>query len=170
LAILKNLFPDQYLDSVYNIDYDALKNAGITNLLFDIDNTLSPFDILEPYPETVELFADLQHRGFKIGLLSNNHHVRVEAFNANLQLPCVAKARKPGKLGLSRVMKQLDAVSLNTALIGDQVFTDVWCAKRNGLLSILVRPLCERDEPLVKLKRTLEKFVIQIYLKNTDKV
>jgi len=170
LAILKNLFPDQYLDSVYSIDYDALQNAGITNLLFDIDNTLSPFDIADPYPETIELFANLQRRGFKIGLLSNNHHARVEAFNAELQIPCVAKARKPGRLGLTRAMEQLGANSSNTALIGDQVFTDVWCAKRNGLLSILVRPLSERDEPLVKLKRTLEKFVIRMYLRSTDNV
>ena len=165
MVILKNLFPDQYLDSVYSIDYDALQRAGITNLLFDIDNTLSPFDIADPYPETVELFADLQRSGFKIGLLSNNHHARVEVFNAALQVPSVAKARKPWVFGLSHVMEQLGADSSNTALIGDQVFTDVWCAKRNGLLSILVRPLSERDEPLVKLKRKLEKFVIQMYLR-----
>ena len=164
MAIFKNLFPDQYLDSVYSIDYDALKQAGITNLLFDIDNTLSPFDILDPYPETVELFADLHNRGFKIGLISNNQHARVEGFNALLRVPSIAKARKPAGAGLAQLMKQLGASSSDTALIGDQVFTDVWCAKRNGILSILVKPLSERDEPLVKLKRKVEKFVIRMYL------
>ena len=164
MAILKNLFPDQYLDSVYSIDYDALQRAGITNLLFDIDNTLSPFDIADPYPETVALFTDLHQRGFKIGLLSNNHYSRVEAFNIQLQLPCVAKARKPGSAGLLKLMAQLGATNTTTVLIGDQIFTDVWCAKRNGLLSILVRPLSERDEPLVKLKRKVEKFIIQLYI------
>jgi len=162
----KNLFPDQYLDTIYDIDYDALQRAGITNLLFDIDNTLAPYDVADAYPQTAELFADLHRRGFKIGLFSNNKHARVESFSAPLGVPYISKARKPGSQGLIRAMNQLGASASNTALIGDQVFTDVWCAKRNGLLSILVKPLSQRDEFWVKFKRTLEKFVIQIYLKS----
>ena len=162
--ILKNLFPDQYVDSVYDIDYGALGRAGITNLLFDIDNTLAPFDVADPYPQTAELFDDLHKRGFKVGLLSNNRHARVVSFNATLGVPSISKARKPGRGGLDKAMAQLGATPATTALIGDQIFTDVWCAKRNGVLSILVLPLSERDEFFVKIKRNLEKFVIKMYL------
>ena len=164
--MFNKLFPDKYFDSVYDIDYGALRLAGVSYLVFDIDNTLAPFDVSEPYPQTIKLFADLRFQGFNICLLSNNSHARVEAFNARLGVASVARARKPGRGGLHRALAQLGAANSNTAIIGDQIFTDVWCAKRNGLLSVLVKPVCPgRDEFMVRIKRVLEKYVIRQYLK-----
>lgn len=36
------LFPDEYLDSTYVINFDDLYAQGYRGLLFDIDNTLVP--------------------------------------------------------------------------------------------------------------------------------
>ena len=163
------LFPDQYMDSVYDIDYEALMSAGITNLIYDIDNTLQPFDVADPSLETVELFAGLRGRGYRICLLSNNSHARVESFSAPLQhlsVAFVARAGKPGRRGLSRAMAMIGATNADTALIGDQVFTDVWCAKRNGVYSILVKPLSRRDELSVKIKRIAERPIVRMYLRS----
>lgn len=163
------LFPDQYLDSVYDIDYGALMRAGITNLIYDIDNTLAPFDVAEPFPKTLELFAGLRGRGFNICLLSNNSHARVEGFCvslSHLDVGFVAKAGKPGRRGLRRAMALVGATGASTALIGDQVFTDVWCAKRSGVYSILVKPLSGRDEFTVRIKRALERQVLKLYLRS----
>ena len=164
--MIANLFPDQYLESVHDIDYDALMCAGIKNLIFDIDNTLAPFDVAEPYPKTVGLFGGLRAQGFKICLLSNNSYLRVQGFNAPLDVAFVARAHKPAGYGLERAMALIDASRHNTALIGDQIFTDVWCANRNGLVSILVKPIAARDEFTVKLKRRLERYVINLYLRS----
>ncbi|MCL2616998.1 MAG: YqeG family HAD IIIA-type phosphatase [Defluviitaleaceae bacterium] len=158
-----NLFPDQYLNSVYDIDYPALKHAGITSLIFDIDNTLAPFDIAEPFPQTIRLFGELHGLGFNICLLSNNSYARVEAFNQALGVHSVARAGKPGRRGLDQALGKLGS-STSTALIGDQLFTDVWCSKRNGLLSILVKPVSPRDELPVKAKRFLEIPIMKLYL------
>ena len=162
------LFPDQYMDSVYDIDYDALMNAGIANLIYDIDNTLAPFDVAGPFQRTVELFAGLRGGGFKICLLSNNSHARVESFSApliHLEVVFVAKAGKPGRRGLFRAMAMIGATCADTALIGDQIFTDVWCAKRSGVHSILVKPLSQREEFSVKIKRMAEKPILKMYLR-----
>ena len=35
-------FPDQYLDSAYEIDFEGLYAKGYRGLIFDIDNTLVP--------------------------------------------------------------------------------------------------------------------------------
>lgn len=157
------------MDSVYDIDYDGLMKSGITNLVYDIDNTLAPFDVPEPFPETLNLFADLRGRGFRICLLSNNSHARVEGFCAKLsqlEVAYVARAKKPGRQGLSKAMSLIGATYANTALIGDQIFTDVWCAKRSGVCSILVKPLSDRDEFTVKIKRPIERQVLKAYMRS----
>ena len=35
-------FPDEYLDSAYEIDYEKLYEEGYRGLIYDIDNTLVP--------------------------------------------------------------------------------------------------------------------------------
>ena len=36
------LYPDEYMDSTYAIDFKKLYNDGYRGILFDIDNTLVP--------------------------------------------------------------------------------------------------------------------------------
>ena len=51
-------------------------------------------------------------------------------------------------------------------MIGDQIFTDVWGAKRMKIYSILVEPLSKNDPFRVKWQRPIENFIIKNYLKN----
>lgn len=44
-----------------------------------------------------------------------------------------------------------------TLFIGDQLFTDVWGAKRSGIRSILVKPIHPKEEIQIIFKRQLEK-------------
>ena len=52
-----------------------------------------------------------------------------------------------------------------TALIGDQVFTDIWCGKRLKVKTILVKPISNKDFITVRIKRVFEKSVVSAYLK-----
>ena len=61
-------FPDEYLDSTYEINFEKLYQEGYRGLLFDIDNTLVPHG--EPADERVkELFVHLKSLGFRHWLL-----------------------------------------------------------------------------------------------------
>ena len=51
----------------------------------------------------------------------------------------------------------------NTLFVGDQLFTDVWGAKRTGMKSILVKPIHPKEEIQIVLKRYLEKIVLFFY-------
>ena len=51
----------------------------------------------------------------------------------------------------------------NTLFVGDQLFTDVWGAKRTGIKSILVKPIHPKEEIQIVLKRYLEKIVLFFY-------
>ena len=73
-------FPDQYLDSAYEIDFEGLYAKGYRGLIFDIDNTLVPHG--KPQDErSLRLFARLKNLGFQCCFLSNNQRERVESFN-----------------------------------------------------------------------------------------
>ena len=51
----------------------------------------------------------------------------------------------------------------NTIFVGDQLFTDVFGAKRIGMRNILVRPIDPKEEIQIVLKRYLEKIVLFFY-------
>ena len=42
IFMLQMLYPDEYLDSTYTIDFKKLYKDGYRGILFDIDNTLVP--------------------------------------------------------------------------------------------------------------------------------
>ena len=58
----------------------------------------------------------------------------------------------------------------NTIFVGDQLFTDIFGAKRIGLKNFLVKPINEKEEIQIVLKRKLEKIVLHEYrAKNAKK-
>lgn len=166
--MLKFLFPDLYCPSIYDINYEMLLALKKKALLFDLDNTLEPFDVSRPSRKVVEHLQYLKSKGFLICLISNNQESRVKKFNEELGLPFVYKAKKPGKAGVGKALKLLGAKKEQAVLVGDQIFTDVWCGNRCGLFTVLVEPVAERDEFSVALKRGLEKKVIKYYLRRRE--
>lgn len=167
--MLKKLFPSGYYDSIFHIDYDKLKSEGYKGLMFDIDNTLVPFDVAHPTNEVIDLFMDLKNKGFKICLVSNNNQIRVFKFNELLKVFAVPKALKPMRRNLRKAMNLMKTEINNSVLIGDQLFTDVWGGNRLGVKTILVKPIHEKEEWITKIKRSTEKKVIEIYLRAENK-
>ncbi len=167
--MLKRFYPMYYYDSVRHIDYDQLYKEGKNALIFDLDNTLAPFDIKEPDEDIISFIQGLKDKGFKVCIVSNNKGNRVQIFNEKLGLPIVAKAGKPKLAGISRAMTLVDAKKEECVMIGDQMFTDVWVGNRLGIVSILVKPIADRDEFTVKLKRGAEKIVFRQYQKFASK-
>ncbi len=167
--MLKRFYPKKFVKDVRSIDYDTLLKKGYNVLLFDLDNTIAPFDIPEPTDVDIEFFKSLVNKGFKICLVSNNKPDRVHKFNEKLALAVVPKAGKPKSSGILKAIKLIDGNIDNTVLVGDQLFTDVWVGNRLGLFTILVEPIANRDEFTVKLKRGIEKLVFNQYLKSKRK-
>ncbi|KXL54454.1 mitochondrial PGP phosphatase [Anaerotignum neopropionicum] len=167
--ILERFFPDIYVKSVYELPLEELKARGIKGLVFDIDNTVAPFDIAEPENDLIELFLFLKKQGFRLCILSNNNQERVKLFNKNLKTLAVHKAGKPGVRKLRLALEKLELSAKNTAMIGDQIFTDMWCGHRAGLTCILTAPICNRDQLVTKVKRGLEKQVLKVYFKRNRK-
>ena len=163
--IFNKFFPDMYVKSIYEIPFNELKRKGIKLLVFDIDNTLIPFDIPKADEKLIKFFKYLKKQGFKLSILSNNNKQRIELFNKDLGTLAVYKANKPGIKKINLVMKKFGVNSYETAMIGDQIFTDIFCGNRVGAFSILTIPVSDRDQFITKIKRGIEKYILNIYLK-----
>jgi hypothetical protein len=50
-----------------------------------------------------------------------------------------------------------------TFVVGDQIFTDIWGAKKAGLYNILVKPIHPKEEIQIVCKRYLEKIVLYFF-------
>ncbi len=158
-------FPDRYVASTYVIDFEKLYEEGVRGLLFDIDNTLVPHGA--PADErAVRLFARLKAIGYRCCLISNNQEKRVKTFNEPIQVDYVCNAHKPSVKNYIKAMEIMGTDRESTVFIGDQLFTDVWGAKRAGIPSILVKPIHPREEIQIVLKRYLEKIVLCFYRKS----
>ncbi|MCI8732165.1 MAG: YqeG family HAD IIIA-type phosphatase [Lachnospiraceae bacterium] len=157
-------FPDDYMDSAYEIDFEKLYREGYRGLLFDIDNTLVPHG--KPADSrAVRLFEQLREIGFKSCFLSNNQKERVESFNDSIGESFIEDAHKPSAVNYNRAMEYLGTDTSNTLFIGDQIFTDIYGAKRAGIRNILVKPIHPKEEIQIVLKRHLEKIVLHFYEK-----
>ena len=158
--------PDFYFDSIFQIPYERLYKQGIRCLVYDIDNTLAGYDDKHPPLKTASLINRLHGMGFKVGLLSNNNARRLQTFNEFMQLPGASLAAKPFTPALKRIMKEMGVGPDETAIIGDQLLADIWCGKRAGITTILVKPLTEKEVITVRLKRGLERRMLKRYLKD----
>ena len=162
--MFERFFPDAYMDSTYVIDFEKLYKEGIRGVIFDIDNTLVPHGA--PADErAVRLFARLRSIGLDYCLISNNQLPRVKPFADAVQAKFVEDAHKPSKKNYLKAM-ELMHVNLDSCIfVGDQIFTDVYGAKRCGMRTILVKPLHPKEEIQIVLKRYLEKIVLYFYQK-----
>lgn len=161
-------FPDQYVASTYVIDFEKLYEEGTRGLIFDIDNTLVPHGAPAD-GRAIALFKRLKEIGFKCCLISNNQEPRVAMFNEPIQVDYVYDAHKPSTKNYKKAMEIMHTDARNTIFIGDQLFTDVWGAKRAGIRNILVKPIHPKEEIQIVLKRYLEKIVLHFYMKNKKK-
>lgn len=159
----KFLFPDEYYDSTYSIDFKAYYDKGYRAVLFDIDNTLVPHNFASD-EKSIKLMQDLKDIGFKICLVSNNKEQRVASFNEYLKVEYIYKADKPLAKGYVNAMKKLGTTTENTFFVGDQIYTDIWGANNAKLHSILVKPIDKHEEIQIVLKRLIEKPIIGLFL------
>jgi len=157
------LKPDYYLDTVFQIPYEELWENKIRGLVFDIDNTIAPYEEHQPSAKITALMAKLQRMGFQICLLTNNTNRRLKCFDKPLGIDGFANAIKPLARGVRKAMKQMGTKPEHTAIIGDQLLSDVWAGKNARVTTVLVKPLSNKDLAFVHIKRRIEGRLLRRY-------
>ena len=158
--------PDYEFFGIGDIPEDFLKKEGIRYLLIDIDNTLVADNAPDADENSARFLKKLEDNNIPFYLVSNNSRERVESFNRNFGYNAIFKAGKPLPAKLLKVMAQMGAQKSETALIGDQIFTDLLAAKFSGIRMILVNPInTEIETRFFKFKRFWENVVYKRRIK-----
>ncbi|HHV62652.1 MAG TPA: YqeG family HAD IIIA-type phosphatase [Firmicutes bacterium] len=159
--MLEILCPDLYVDSICNIDLDKLRKLGIRGIIFDIDNTIVEWGSNQVDPETERWIARAKDSGFRMCILSNNLRRRIKLISEVLGIPYTPAGIKPRKAAFLRAVKLLGTRVEETAVVGDQLFTDILGGNLSGLFTILVKPLCRREFITTRFMRVLERLVMR---------
>lgn len=148
--------------SLYDIDIPALQKQGITGIIFDLDNTIIPWDQPAMSPEIILWLQSLLAQNFQLCLVSNNMGKRVKKIAEVFDIPFVARAYKPAKTGFRRAITTMNLTTSQVAVVGDQLFTDVLGGNRLGLYTIWVTPLTTKEFMGTRITRRLEKLAVHL--------
>lgn len=162
--MFRRFYPDNEIESSYDIDYEAMYEQGYRGIIYDVDNTLVPHGAPAD-DRALALFKKLHGLGFDTVLLSNNKEPRVKSFAKQVDSKYIYKANKPSVTGYEKAMEIMNTTRETTFFVGDQLFTDVWGAKRTGIETYLVKPIHPKEEIQIVLKRRLEWIVLFFYHK-----
>lgn len=145
--------PELAFYEVYSLTPEKLKELGIKGVVFDIDNTIAPYEVPTPTEKMKDYFSSLQSEGIKCAFVSNNKGDRVELFNKELGLFNVCKAKKPFPKGMKICISHFGLQNSEVLAVGDQIFTDCMAAHFAGIRFALVKPIQPVESLFFKLKR-----------------
>ena len=143
--LIKNYVPDVYQKSIFSIDYEQLKKAGVKVISFDIDDTIVSIAKHDPDKAAVTLFHNLRNEGFDVYLVSNANEDRVKLFGEKLNAMYISRAVKPDIACLEAIRKAysdnngVDVTPKEMAHVGNSMTRDVAVGKSFGAIACLVR-------------------------------
>ena len=164
--MLSMFHPDAYISSLTDIRPEYFVKRGIKGLIIDLDNTLLSWKSGTIEPEISGLLQDYTAAGLKICVVSNAFNSRVSDILTPLGIPGVGRARKPRRKPFLKALKILGTDKDETAVVGDQLFTDVFGGNRLGCYTALVKPICKTEFVGTRFVRIAEKLVLRNLVKN----
>ncbi len=164
--MLQLLSPKRRLRRPEDITAAFLHENGIRGILLDVDNTLLPWEEKELAQATRQWAQEILAQGIAIVLVSNNRPQKVAHVAQQLGVRGIPHAKKPFAGGLKKGLALLGLKACETAIVGDQLFTDVLGGNRMGLLTIWVRARSRNEFIGTRLVRKVEKLVVRRLEKN----
>lgn len=154
------VMPDIFLHSIFDVKVELLNKLGVEALILDVDNTLRAWRSDAPVDGVLGWVHSMKSAGIKLVIASNNFRSRVEPFAKKLELDYVFFSCKPMPFGLNKAAKKLKVSREKIAVVGDQIFTDVFGGNLYGFKTLLVEPFFMEKTFSFKLKRWLEQRII----------
>jgi len=137
--------PDIHVSRIYDIDMELLAELGIKGLVFDLDNTITPWHKYAPDRQAADWFALLKQKGFLACILSNSEIEKVAAVGEWLGIPVLGSAGKPKRKGFLRAAKELGLDVCDLAMVGDQLLTDMAGGNKAGFFTVLTDPIAKEE-------------------------
>lgn len=147
IGMRKRVIPFAYATSLREVDVAFFRKLGITTLLLDLDNTLDPYTVATPSPETMEMAKRFAEAGITMYITSNNKGQRVHTYSQALGVECACLMAKPFSFKIKRLLREKGIDPHATMLVGDQIETDVKAGNGAHVRVLLTEPLDTSHEP-----------------------
>jgi HAD superfamily phosphatase (TIGR01668 family) len=152
--------PNECVDSLTEINLEALRLAGYDTILLDLDNTILPWKDGTVPEKSEEWIKSAKVAGFKLCIVSNTHNpVRLVRIANALEVKYVFRALKPRRYGFRKAAELTDSTFPTCVVVGDQLLTDVAGGNMAGMRTVLVKPMHHREFFGTKLSRLVERVI-----------
>jgi len=149
--------PRYSFHAVIDIGLEFLQKIGVKFLMLDLDNTIAAYGTDTLSAEMAQWAQTMKSGGIELFIISNTHKKeRVAAFAKELSVEYVWFAKKPLPRGVRAAMESAGYGAHESALAGDQIFTDTLAANFAGVTSIIVKPV-DYSNPILAFRYFLEK-------------
>lgn len=154
------LLPDYRVHRVVELTPAFLCERGISALLLDVDNTLSTHGGQIPVKGLEDWIVQMRKAGVQLLILSNAKRRRVAPFAEKLGLDYQSLSIKPLPVGYLRAVRRLGVKRRQAAIVGDQLFTDIFGGRMAGVTTILTDPILAETGWSFRLRRKWEKKIL----------
>lgn len=152
-----NLCPHLVYNTIAEIPFSKLREAGYTHVVFDKDNTLTEHDsasiradLLPALNDCIALFGDQN-----VGVLSNN-----QASNVNHRVKVLKGEKLKKPFCKEELLSMLKTDGTRVVVVGDRLATDMLLGHLLDGVSVLVLPWkTDNEQAGIKVARTIEQFV-----------
>lgn len=160
--------PHFQLNKITDITVEFLGDIGVDTLILDVDNTLCIKKGAVLLPDVLGWIEKMRLAGIKLIILSNAKPKRMSVIAKKFGLPFVALGLKPLPFGYWRAVKRMNSRLKNSAIIGDQLFTDMMGGHLAFCKTVLVSPVELETSFSFKIKRGLERILLRLYKLKCD--
>lgn len=153
MPILK---PSQIARSIYDIDGNSLRQAGIKGIILDWENTAVKKN--EPIPDSlIAWIKEMKIRHSIKPIVVSNGTPPSHGKGLFDEIPALFEAGKPKKKAFLAALDVLGTGKNETAVIGDGIFSDLWGGNRLGMYTIFVSPPWTKPRFMGTLRRLMVK-------------
>lgn len=160
---MNNYMPTYVYSTIYDIDFSKLYAMGKKIIIADLDNTLLPYYETKATIQLIKWNEDLHKAGFKLYIATNNNEKRINEVKKTLLIDgFITRASKPSPKKVNQFLYELNLKKEEVLFLGDQLVTDILCANRCNIDSILVKTIdLKHQKWYTKINRIREKKIIK---------
>lgn len=160
LNILFKIIPNYRFNKLTDINTTVFFKKNL--IIFDLDNTLIFSEDTKTKPEIVNWFKKI-NKNYKCICLSNSRTIKKRKDKISELLGCevfLSKFKKPsGKLFKSiKIFYNVRADEV--IVVGDRILSDILFGNLNGASTVLVNPINNQENVLIKVIRKIERFML----------
>ena len=151
-----SFLPTIIVDRLTDLTPELLHSRGIDYLMLDFDNTIVPYTSDAPEEAMEQWLTRMVNSEIGLCVVSNSKRDRVVKFCNARGIPVITHSRKPFQKGIRQCRERFSLDMSRTAMVGDQIYTDVLGGNCAGAKSILVTPI-HLHNIWLKLRHIAEK-------------